>query len=64
MIIDINMLITYNKEDNPCKSISLPPSWRSRRPPSQLLLILNPIVLITTGRIDHLGNDLIVGLQN
>lgn len=29
-----------------------------------MLLILNPIVLIAVGRIDHLRNDLVVGLQN
>lgn len=42
----------------------VPPAGRSGRPPPQLLLILDPVVLIGVRRVDHLRDDLVVGLQD
>jgi hypothetical protein len=42
----------------------IPPAGRCGWPLLQLLFILNPVVLVGVGRIDHLGNNLVVRLQN
>lgn len=40
------------------------PAGRSRRPPSQLLLVLDPVVLVSVGWVDHLRDDLVVRLED
>lgn len=40
------------------------PAGRSRRPPPQLLLILDPVVLVCVGGVNHLRDDLVVRFKD